>query len=130
NITAGQIVNGQQTARSIYQAHLENKLKDDVKVIVRVLKTSNKEILPKIIEATNSQTKVTSRDLHSNDSIQRLIEETLKTEGYYYEARKGKYQGKEKQKRIDAEVAAQAYYATFFESPARAKDKKKDLFGS
>lgn len=130
SISAGQIVNGQQTARSIYQAYLEKKLKDDVKVIVKVLKTSNIEILPKIIEATNSQTKVTSRDLHSNDEIQRLIEQSLMTKGFFYEARKGKYQGKENKKRIDAEVAAQAYYSIFFESPARAKDKKKDLFGT
>ena len=129
-ITAGQIVNGQQTARSIYQAYLEKKLKDDVKVVVKVLKTSNLEILPKIIEATNSQTKVTSRDLHSNDEIQRLIEQALLTKGFYYEARKGRYQGKDRKKRIDAEVAAQAYYSIFFESPARAKDKKKDLFGT
>lgn len=129
-IKNGQVVNGQQTARSIYQAYTEKKLKEDVKIIVRVLKTSNQEILPRIIEATNSQTKVTSRDLHSNDEIQRLIEQTLLTQGYYYEPRKGKYQGKEQKKRVDAEIAAQAYYAIFFESPARAKDKKKELFGS
>lgn len=130
DIKSGQIVNGQQTARSIYQAYLEKKLNQDIKVMVRVLETSNKNILPKIIEATNSQTKVTSRDLHSNDEIQRLIEHALSAKGYYYEARKGKYQGKEKKYRIDADLAAQAYYAIYCESPARAKDKKRDLFGT
>ena len=125
-ITSGQIVNGQQTARSLYQAYLEKRLSNDVKVIVRVLETENNNILPKIIAATNSQTKVTSRDLHSNDEIQRLIEKSLLAKGYFYEARKNKYHGKEKTLRIDAEVAAQAFYSIMSEQPARAKDKKKE----
>jgi hypothetical protein len=123
-----QIVNGQQTVRSLYQANKAGNLKEDVKVLVRIVETSNSELLMQIIEATNSQTKVTSRDLHSNDEIQKLIEKHLISMGYFYESRKNKYRGKEVAKRIDAEEAAQVYYATFFEQPALAKDKKKTLF--
>lgn len=129
-ISNAQIVNGQQTARSLYKAFKEKKLKSDVKVLVRLVETTDPELLMQIVEATNSQTKVTSRDLHSNDHIQKLIERHLVTKGYFYEARANKYKGKETSKRIDAEIAAQAYYAICFNQPALAKDKKKLLFGS
>ncbi len=124
-----QIVNGQQTVRSIFDAKKRKKLKEDVKVLVRIVETNEKEILSEIIEATNSQSKVTSRDLHSNDHVQKQIERSLNSLGYFYEARKNRYQGKEASKRIDAETCAQAYYAAKFEEPALAKDKKKQLFG-
>jgi len=128
-IKNAQIVNGQQTVRSLHEASKSKELKPDVKVLIRIVETDNPELLMQIIEATNSQTRVTSRDLHSNDEIQKLIEEHLKSKGYFYEARKNKYKGKEVSKRIDAEIAAQAYYAIYFEQPAIAKDKKKTLFG-
>lgn len=128
-VTNAQIVNGQQTARSIYSAHLSQKLKTDVKVLVRIVETIDPKLLMEIVESTNSQTKVTSRDLHSNDEVQKLIERHLEAKGYFYESRKNKYRGKDTSKRIDAEVAAQTYYAVFAEQPAVAKDKKKLLFG-
>lgn len=128
-IKNAQIVNGQQTARSLHQAMQSGNLREDVKVLVRIVETSNENLLMQIVEATNSQSKVTSRDLHSNDETQKLIEADLASQGYFYESRKNKYRGKEASKRIDAEVAAQIYYAVIFEQPALAKDKKKLLFG-
>jgi len=122
-------VNGQQTARSLHKASISKALKPDTKVLVRIVETKDPELLLQIIEATNSQTRVTSRDLHSNDQIQKLIEQHFASNGYFYEARKNKYAGKETSKRVDAEVAAQAFYAVFFKQPAVAKDKKKILFG-
>jgi AIPR protein len=129
NITGAQIVNGQQTARSIHQSKLEGKLKEDVRALVRIVQTTDSDLLMDIVEATNSQTKVTSRDLHSNDEVQKLIEADLYTKGFFYESRKNKYQSKDGSKRVDAEVAAQAYYAIYEEQPALAKDKKKLIFG-
>ncbi len=128
-IANAQVVNGQQTARSLHRAFKEGKLKPDTKVLVRLVETSDRDLLMKIVDSTNSQTKVTSRDLRSNDETQRLIEKSLESLGYFYEARKGKYKGKDLEKRVDAEIAAQAYYAIFKEQPALAKDKKKYLFG-
>ena len=128
-IENAQIVNGQQTVRSLYRASASKTLKEDVKVLVRIVETRDPELLLQIVEATNSQTKVTSRDLHSNDQVQKLIEQHLASKGYFYEARKNKYAGKDTTKRVDAEIAAQAYYAIFSKQPAVAKDKKKILFG-
>lgn len=129
DVSNAQIVNGQQTARSVHTAFKTKKLKPDVKVLVRIVETTDRDLLMEIVEATNSQTKVTSRDLHSNDEIQKLIESHLKTKGYFYEARKNKYKGKDTTKRVDAELAAQSYFAVLSEQPAAAKDKKKLLFG-
>jgi hypothetical protein len=97
--------------------------------LVRIVETKDPVLLRQIIEATNSQTRVTPRDLHSNDEVQKLIEQHLASNGYFYEARKNKYMGKDTGKRIDAELAAQAFYAVFRKQPALAKDKKKLLFG-
>ena len=80
NIKNAQIVNGQQTSKSLFQAKAEGKLKDDVKVLVRIVETTNPKLLAEIVEATNSQTRVTSRDLHSNDEIQKLIQKTFACE--------------------------------------------------
>lgn len=128
-IENAQIVNGQQTARALHQASKSNDLKDDVKVLVRIVEAVDTDLLMQIVESTNTQTRVTSRDLRSNDDIQKLIEESLRTRGYFYEARKNKYKGREASRRVDAEIAAQAYYAIFVEQPAIAKDRKKLLFG-
>lgn len=124
-----QIVNGGQTTNTIYEAYKKEVLKQDVSVLVKIIQTEDRDILQKITEATNSQTLVRSRDLHSNDPIQKNIEDALEARGYYYEARKNKYQGvKLPRQRIDAERAAQTYYAFFKQEPASAKTGKAKLF--
>ena len=126
-----QIVNGGQTTNSIFEAYKKNILRDDAEVLVKVLRISDNKLLEKIILSTNSQTRVTDRDLRSNDDVQKLIEKVLLDYGYYYEARKDKYKGDKKAygKRVDAEVAAQSYYAAIKQAPAIAKNQKRKLFG-
>lgn len=124
-----QIVNGQQTVRSINEALQSGSDLEGVQILTRIVETQDEDLLSKIIEATNTQSKVTSRDLHSNDQIQKYLEEQLRDLGYFYEARKAKYQGKEISRRVDAEKAAQYYSSAIFENPALAKDKKGELFG-
>jgi hypothetical protein len=126
-----QIVNGGQTTNSLHEAYLTKELKQNVKVVVRLLHVQRQELLPQIILSTNNQTKVTSRDLRSNDDIQKILEREIKGYGYYYESRKDKYK-KDKDalgKRVDAQTAAQAYYATICGKPAEAKNKKAQIFG-
>lgn len=127
-----QIVNGGQTSSAIYEAYKTKKLKDGTYILVKILHIKKDGLMDKIILTTNSQTKVTSRDLRSNDEIHKLLERTLKSLGYYYEGRKNKYQDvkEAKNKRIDAEIAAQAYYSIFKKKPADAKSKKSSLFWS
>lgn len=126
-----QIVNGGQTTNALYEAYKANKLSSDVSVLVKIIKADNLDFLGKITESTNSQSTVTSRDLHSNDRIQKRIEAALLAKNYYYEARKDKYkyeEGVTAGQRIDALQAAQAYYAGVMHKPADAKNRRRDLF--
>lgn len=127
-----QIVNGGQTSKTLFEALKADKLQPSVEVLVRVIETKNKEVLDKVTKATNSQTSVSNRDLRSNDAIQKRIESYLKDKyGYYYEARKNKYQGLQPAKiRVDIEVALQAYYAYEFMRPDFAKSSKSSLFAT
>jgi hypothetical protein len=127
-----QIVNGGQTTNAIFEAHQANLLSPSAYVMVRIVQTTDQLLLEQIAETTNSQTNVNARDLRSNDSIQRKLEKIFEQRGYYYEARKNKYRQtpSAKNRRIDMELLAQAYYACHLEKPADAKNKKRKLFGA
>ena len=128
-----QIVNGGQTTNTLYEAYKANELRGNVFVLVKIIKAYDAELLGRITESTNSQSTVTSRDLHSNDHIQKRIEVALRAKGYYYEARKDKYKeekGISVGQRVDALKAAQAYYAGIIHKPADAKNNPKYLFSS
>lgn len=126
-----QVVNGGQTTNSIFEAYRNKTLSENTYLLIRIVETLDQELLDKITEATNTQTSVKSRDLHSNDDIQRTLENILKTKGYFYEARANKYKDNPlaRGKRIDMLLAAQALYAFCHKMPADAKNKKRDLTG-
>jgi len=126
-----QIVNGGQTTNSIFEAYQANSLADSLYVLVKIIATDNRNLIEKITESTNTQTNVRARDLRSNDQVQKMVERILLNRGYYYETRKNKYRESPlaRGKRIDMEIAAQAYYAFIHKEPANAKNKKRQLFG-
>jgi hypothetical protein len=128
-----QIVNGGQTTNALYEAYAKSLLKDQVSVLIRIIETTDDELLEKITESTNTQTLVNARDLRSNDTIQKKIESHLRPMGYYYEARTNRFKDDKaitKDKRVDAVKAAQAYYAYSEQKPADAKNKPRLLFGT
>ena len=99
-------------------------------MLIKVIQTEDPNLLNNITEATNSQTAVTSRDLRSNDTVQRYIEEHLRALGYYYEARTSKYISDEEvksDKRIDAATAAQVWLAFRLQRPYESL-KKSQIF--
>lgn len=130
-ISSLQIVNGGQTTNSIFEALQANALVDSLYVLIKIIATESKDLIEKIAESTNAQTNVRTRDLRSNDQIQKAIERLLLNQGFYYESRKNKFRESPaaKGKRIDMEVAAQAYYSFICQKPADAKNKKRQLFG-
>jgi hypothetical protein len=81
-----------------------------------------------IAEYTNSQNPVNSRDIRSNDFVQKKLDSELKARGYFYERKKGQYSNQPKDRRIDAEKAGQALMAFFNKMPAEAKNKKRLIF--
>ena len=83
----------------------------------------------KISISTISQTPIRSRDLRSNDEVQRKLEESFKDFGLFYERKNGQYKDQNKDLRIDAMLAGQAYLAYELGSPdVAAKDRGK-IFG-
>lgn len=124
-----QVVNGSQTIHALFDAFKEDPDKfDNMDVLCRVYETRNESLSTDIAEYTNSQNPVKSRDIRSNDFVQKKLERELEVLGYYYERKKGQYAGKPKAKRIDAEKAGQAILAFLNKMPAEAKDAKRIIF--
>ena len=98
-------------------------------ILCRIYETKNEKLSTEIAEYTNSQNPVSSRDIRSNDYLQRKLEKDLLTQGYFYERKKNQYQNEEKPKRIDAEKAGQALWSFFHLKPGEAKNLKRKVFG-
>lgn len=124
-----QVVNGGQTIHALFDAFKEDRSKfDSMDVLCRIYETRNENLSTDIAEYTNSQNPVNSRDIRSNDYIQKKLEVDLKSLGYFYERKKSQYSGEAKEKRIDAEKAGQTLLTFFGKMPAEAKDKKRLIF--
>ncbi|RJP55135.1 MAG: hypothetical protein C4583_01020 [Anaerolineaceae bacterium] len=124
-----QIVNGSQTIHALFDAYSENDENfEHIDILCRIYETNKEELSVSIAEYTNSQNPVKSRDIRSNDYIQKKLEKELLALGYYYERKKGQYVGKPKVKRLDAEKVGQALFAFINKMPAEAKNDKKLIF--
>jgi len=129
-LTNFQIVNGGQTSNALFEAYKADREKlDNVLVLVRVYETKQREISKNIAESTNSQTPIKSRDLHSNDDIQKKLAEEFSVMGYFYESKTDQHKDKDKKKRIDALAAGQAYLAYYLDFPEVAKKDRGRVFG-
>ena len=109
------IVNGLQTSYELFH-HFKNAggdRKDKRTILVKVIVNSKEDTSDRIINATNSQTKINAINLHATEKVQRTIETALKTEGYFYDRRKNFYrnQGKPVEKIITIPFMAQAVTA-------------------
>ena len=85
-----QIVNGLQTSRVIFDT-IPVDSTDDRTVLVRVIETTDQKTQDRIIKATNSQNKMQAASLRMTDQIHREIEQFFKSEGLFYDRRKGFY---------------------------------------
>lgn len=125
-----QIVNGGQTSNDLFEAASTNPEKfRNVLVLIRVYETRQREMSLKIAESTNSQTPIRSRDLRSNDEIQRKLEESFLNLGYFYERKANQYKDEDKSRRLDALSAGQTYVAYMLEMPSVAGKDRGKIFG-
>ncbi|MFZ2390569.1 MAG: AIPR family protein [Minisyncoccales bacterium] len=126
-----QIVNGCQTATTLFNTWKEGKLENKVKVLIKIFSAKDTTFVNKITEATNSQTSINARDLKANDFLQILIEGYLKEKyGYYYERKRNQYKGIRisRDKIINNEKVAQSFVAIGMKRPSTAKSSKAHLF--
>lgn len=125
-----QIVNGGQTSHCLLEVAREDPKKiDDVLLLVRIIETSSEEIKRAISKSTNSQTPIRVRDLRANDRQQRQLELGFSSRGLFYERKSNQFSDQPKSKRIDAQVAAQAYLAYGVGMPEVAKKDSGRIFG-
>lgn len=97
-------------------------------MLCRIYETTNAVLSSEIAENTNSQNPVKSRDIRSNDYVQKKLEVELLSKGFYYERKRGQHRDKKGGVRIDAEKAGQALMSFYNKLPAEAKDKKRLIF--
>ena len=73
-----QIVNGLQTSYSIYNSLKDinfDEFEDDRSLFVKIIICDQKDVIDRIIRATNSQNAIPSGALRATDTIQRDIEQ-------------------------------------------------------
>ncbi|MDO8734800.1 MAG: AIPR family protein, partial [Elusimicrobiota bacterium] len=128
-ITNLQIVNGQQTARMIHEAYINQKLKKDVKVMCRIYQLNNYNIISKITKATNLQSSISGRDLMSNDPKQIAIANCFEKMGYFYERQRGEIKTSKKYKsNISSKKLAQISLGILCKKPSLARKNMEDNF--
>lgn len=127
-LTDFQIVNGAQTTSALRQAKKNGSNLNQVNILIKIYQAGN-ELAEKITDSTNSQNPVSKRDLRSNDDIQRLLEDTIKQNGYFYQRKRNQYVLEtDKSRIVDNYDFAQQYYAFCKGYPAEARNKKAQLF--
>lgn len=125
------IINGCQTASTILEVYKDGLIENNIGfVLVRAVKTKEGDVKDRIIKASNTQTAVKSRDLISEEEIQKQLESQFLELGYFYERKSGLYRDKPREKVIDLEKGAQYYLALYLRKPAEAKNKKSEIYKS
>ena len=125
-----QIINGGQTSHSLFEAFKQNKEKiENIELLARIcIAKRDNPISEMISETTNSQIPVGTRDLHSNDLIQRKLQLDFEELGYFYERKPNQFIDKPIHLRVNNEILGQIYLAYHFDMPSEAKNSKKLVF--
>ena len=121
-----QIVNGLQTSYNIHRYVTENGL-DNIKserrsVIVKIIKTNNENVKEKITKSTNNQTAISLYSLiHSNDTVQKDIEEILSIYQIKYNRKSNQLVDEyDDEKTVTPLILAKAYCCLVLKLPNRA----------
>ena len=127
----GQIVNGCQTASAIAQAAVEGALQDDARVLLRSIRPRISRFAADIVITTNTQNRITSRDLKANDQIQLDLEHALRPFGFNLERKSHQYDrdaAVSPATIVTNELLGQCYLAIFLKKPADARRRKYKLW--
>ena len=126
-----QIVNGCQTAMTFAQAENKGQLAADVFVLTRIYETGDPGLGEVIVRTTNTQNKISSRDLHSNDSVQIDMENGFRKYGLWYERKARQYDSKALDPKLifTNEFVGQSYLAAVLKKPSDARRRKYKIWG-
>lgn len=137
-----QIVNGGQTIRQIHAASQDNKLKTNVKVLLRVISIGgNKDFAGHVAVNLNNQTIVKPSFLRSNHPFFIQMQHALLPLGWYLERKPGDWDNLSESERSDLlskigddskviqlQSGCQAYCAVFMQDLDLAKKNPKNIF--
>ena len=143
-ITAPQIVNGCQTATTIYNCWRSSNQFDrenvEGTILIKIIKDSKEVRRKNITKYTNSQTAVSGKDFFALDDFQKEIKMRFEEYGFFYEIQSNssktnskKYSGSKeyehlfdlkfsKNNVLTAKETTQIYIATLLDKPAKAKN--------
>lgn len=119
------IINGGQTAKSLYSLYQEGDYKDSFKhanILLKIYKTQNSECRLNIAFATNSQNAITKRDLQSNNVHQKEVKEFFRTKGILLDVKVGEDR-QHYDYIISNEYILQIYAALYEDVVSKCKDK-------
>lgn len=122
-----QIVNGCQTTNVLFEVGRDHPERlRDIEVMVRIYSTNDEQMRSEIAQATNTQTRITARDLRSNDLVQEKIEAALATYGFQY-VRKMDGSTQETPNRIEPLRLGQVVVAALHGEPDHAITRSDDI---
>jgi hypothetical protein len=126
-----QIVNGAQTCHALFSAYGRNpEVVSKVLLLARIYETGRQDISNRVAIATNSQARINLRDLHSNDEVQKKIEQVLLSQNVFYERKKNQHAEQISGLRVDALKLGQMILAYKLREPDKCKTESDSIFGS
>lgn len=128
-----QIVNGLQTSRQVFRYYKAGKdlpQTDNRRLLVRIIKTGNKQIRDAVIRATNSQNPMPHEVLRATDDIHWQIETLFEKYGLIYDRRKGhaRDEGSPIAKIVSFIEVLQAMLCVVVQRPDDARARPRDYF--
>lgn len=128
-----QIINGCQTSSTLARCLQEGVLREDTRVLVKIFQSEDPDLIPKVILGTNSQNKITSRDLKANDNVQETLQQAFQEKfGLYVERRANEYAnlGRDRRSKIVSnEKIGQASLGLLHKRPSDARRRKYKIWG-
>lgn len=132
DVTNMHIINGCQTASALHAASKAGQLHQNTRVMVRIFRASAPELAERVVLTTNTQTRITGRDMRSNDGIhvtlQRVFRERFQL---HYERKPQEFVGLQREERsriISNERIGQAYMSIVLKRPSDGSRRKYKLW--
>lgn len=123
-----QIVNGCQTSNVLFEVWKEhpNKL-PQIEVLVRIYATADEATSRQIALATNTQSRIISRDLKANDLIQFKIESALALHGFQYVRKRELGHVRPSENKVEPLRVGQVFIAGVLGEPHRANSDSDSI---
>lgn len=124
------IINGGQTAHVIHSVGRDTPvLLNGVSVTVKIIETSDRQLVRRIAFGSNNQSRVLDRDLRADDPFQHELADALATMGIFYRRKRGETSHGANIPILDALRAGQLILAYAVGEPDKSKTGSNDIFG-